>query len=264
MALDGDTSFDNDMVENATPLRRPTGGGVAGNLRMRNQGRNLVTKMQGWNACSPSAVAKRACRFQHRQQHLGCLWSVPDFAGPAPWRLGTRGTAEDLDMTLRIKQCFGRYSGMRIKFEPHAMGRHRRTGILARVLQAALALGRGHVLPVRAQSTVSNLRPSLLGGRTFFFTLINGLLMQLVLPYLIVGSLAMLLFIQPLGVARHAGFVYLGYLLVVIGLLPGLPGHGSRSASGWTCLICPYPPLFPSLCLRDPGASGYLSWWKQR
>ena len=48
MALDGDTSFDNDMVEKATRhFEDPQVAGVAGNLRVRNQNKSLVAKMQG-------------------------------------------------------------------------------------------------------------------------------------------------------------------------------------------------------------------------
>ena len=47
MALDGDTSFDNDMVRNATRhFDDPGVVGVAGNLRVRNAKRSLVTRLQ--------------------------------------------------------------------------------------------------------------------------------------------------------------------------------------------------------------------------
>ena len=47
MALDGDTSFDNDMVRNATRhFDDPGVVGVAGNLRVRNARRSLATRMQ--------------------------------------------------------------------------------------------------------------------------------------------------------------------------------------------------------------------------
>jgi len=63
MALDGDTSFDNDMVRNATRhFDDPGVVGVAGNLRVRNAKRSLVARLQALEYVVSISAGKRDFR----------------------------------------------------------------------------------------------------------------------------------------------------------------------------------------------------------
>ncbi|MDR2298231.1 MAG: glycosyltransferase family 2 protein [Comamonas sp.] len=257
MALDGDTSFDNDMVENATRhFDDPLVAGVAGNLRVRNQGKNMVTKMQGLEYMLSISGGKTGLSEFNIVNNISGAFGV--FRTSLVRHLGgwDAGTAEDLDMTLRIKQYFGRHGGMRIKFEPHAMG-HTDAPESWRVFFKQRLRWDGDMYYLFVRKYRFNLRPSLLGWPNFLFTLVNGLLMQLVLPYLIVGSLAMLLFIQPLGIVLGTlAFVYLGYLLLLLAYyLVYLATVSERIRLDLSYL--PYLPLFPLFAFVTRVHSGY-------
>ncbi len=122
MALDGDTSFDNDMVVNVVRhFQDPDVPAVAGSLRVRNARASLTTAMQAleyllsiqlakiglseWNVVNNVSGAFGAFRRSFLQKIGG--WDTH--------------TAEDLDITLRIKNYFGRRP-LRIPFEPRAIG----------------------------------------------------------------------------------------------------------------------------------------------
>ena len=58
-----------------------------------------------------------------------------------------------------------------------------------------------------------NLRPRLLGWRNFLFVAINGLVMQVLMPFLIVAYTGVMLFTLPIGaVLGVLAFIYLVYL----------------------------------------------------
>ncbi|GGH59928.1 N-acetylglucosaminyltransferase [Comamonas phosphati] len=257
MSLDGDTSFDNDMVENSTRhFDDPRVAGVAGNLRVRNQAKNLVTKMQGLEYMLSISGGKTGLSEFNIVNNISGAFGV--FRTSLVRHLGgwDAGTAEDLDITLRIKQYFGRHRGMRIKFEPHAMG-HTDAPESWRVFFRQRVRWDGDMYYLFVRKYRFNLRPSLLGWRNFLFTLVNGLLMQLVLPYLIVGSLALLLFVEPLGVVMGTlGFVYVGYLLLLLGYyLVYLATVSERVRLDLSYL--PYLPLFPFFAFVTRAHSGY-------
>ena len=257
MALDGDTSFDNDMVANATRhFDDPMVAGIAGNLRVRNQAKNLVTKMQGLEYMLSISGGKTGLSEFNIVNNISGAFGV--FRTDLVKHLGgwDAGTAEDLDITLRIKQYFGRHSGMKILFEPHAIG-HTDAPESWRVFFKQRVRWDGDMYYLFVRKYRFNLRPSLLGWPNFLFTLINGLLMQLVLPYLIVVSLAVLFITQPLGtVIGMLAFVYMGYfLLLLVYYLVYLVTVSERIKLDLTYL--PYLTLFPLFAFVTRVHSGY-------
>lgn len=257
MALDGDTSFDNDMVVNATRhFDDPQVAGVAGNLRVRNQAKHLVTKMQGLEYMLSISGGKTGLSEFNIVNNISGAFGV--FRTSLVRHLGgwDAGTAEDLDMTLRIKQYFGRHGGMRIKFEPHAIG-HTDAPESWRVFFKQRVRWDGDMYYLFVRKYRFNLRPSLLGWPNFLFTLVNGLLMQLVLPYLMGASLLLLLLTQPLGIVLGMlAFVYLGYTLLLLGYyIAYLAAVSERIRLDLSYL--PYLPLFPLFAFVTRMHSGY-------
>lgn len=217
MALDGDTSFDNDMVENATRhFEDPMVAGVAGNLRVRNQHKSLAAKMQGLEYLLSISGGKTGLSEFNVVNNISGAFGI--FRASIVRLVGgwDAGSAEDLDMTLRIKQYFGRHSGMKIKFEPHAVG-HTDAPETWRIFYKQRVRWDGDMFYIFIRKFRFNLRPSLLGWPNFLFTLINGIAMQLVLPFLIVVALLSALVMQPLpAVLAKLAFLYLFYLLTLI------------------------------------------------
>ena len=213
MALDGDTSFDNDMVAQATRhFDNPNVVAVAGCLRVRNAADSLVARLQGLEYVLAIGAGKTGLAEFNVVNNISGAFGV--FRTQFIRNMGgwDAGTAEDLDITLRIKQYFGRHPNLRIAFEPHAVG-HTDAPTSWRVFWRQRLRWDGDLYYLFVRKYLHNIRPSLLGWRNFFFTLINGVGMQLLLPFMIVVYMAIMLWFLPLGsVLGMLAFLYLIYL----------------------------------------------------
>jgi len=217
MALDGDTSFDNDMVRKATRhFDDPSVVGVAGNLRVRNAKKTLVTRLQALEYILSIGAGKTGLSEFNIVNNISGAFGV--FRTRFLRNLGgwDAGTAEDLDMTMRIKQYFGRHPDLRIVFDPHAVG-HTDAPDTWRAFFRQRLRWDGDMFYIFIRKFRFNLRPRLLGWRNFLFVIVNGLLMQLVLPFLIVANTGTMLFTMPLGVVLGVlAFIYLAYLAALL------------------------------------------------
>ncbi|MFZ3124474.1 MAG: glycosyltransferase [Acidovorax sp.] len=217
MALDGDTSFDNDMVRNATRhFDDPGVVGVAGNLRVRNARRTLATRMQALEYLLSIAAGKTGLSEFNLVNNISGAFGV--FRTEFIRNLGgwDAGSAEDLDMTTRIKQYFGRHPQLRIVFDPHAVG-HTDAPETWRAFFRQRLRWDGDMFYIFIRKFRFNLRPRLLGWRNFVFVVLNGLLMQLVMPFMIVGYTGMMLLTLPVGaVLGVLAFIYLAYLASLV------------------------------------------------
>ncbi|MDR1888283.1 MAG: glycosyltransferase family 2 protein [Zoogloeaceae bacterium] len=245
MVLDGDTSFDNDMVAKAVRhFADPDVAGVAGNLRVRNQNQSLVAKMQGLEYALSISAGKTGLSEFNIVNNISGAFGI--FRTALVRHLGgwDAGTAEDLDMTLRIKQYFGRHNNLRIVFEPHAVG-HTDAPASWRQFFGQRVRWDGDLFYLLIRKFRFNLRPALYGWRNFFFTVTVGLVIQLLLPFMIVTSTVWMFMALPTGMALGIlGFVYACYFL---GLLfyyaVYLVAVSERPRHDLTYL--PYLPLFP-------------------
>lgn len=227
LALDGDTSFDNDMASQvAKHFANPNVAAVSGNLRVRNGSSSWVAKTQEleyllgitygrlglaeWNIINNVSGAF-GCFRKELLEHLGG-WS--------------QGTAEDLDMTTRIKHYFGKHPEMRIVFEPHAVG-HTDAPDSLKVLYQQRLRWDGDLSFIYLRKHWQSFSPRLLGWRNFALYVMLGLVVQLALPFLIVAyhiwlftnftlavSLAMVLFVH-LCYLFMASLSYAHYLVIV-------------------------------------------------
>jgi cellulose synthase/poly-beta-1,6-N-acetylglucosamine synthase-like glycosyltransferase len=213
MSLDGDTSFDNDMVAKATRhFDDPRVVGAAGCLRVRNAAASLVARLQALEYMLSIAAGKTGLAEFNIVNNISGAFGV--FRRSFLQIIGgwDAGTAEDLDITTRIKQYFGRYPGLRIAFEPHAVG-HTDAPDSFRVFFRQRLRWEGDLFYIYIRKFRFNLRPRLLGWRNFLFVVLNGLLLQMVMPFLIVGYSVYLFWTLPIGaVLGLLGYVYCIYL----------------------------------------------------
>ena len=215
-ALDGDTSFDNTMVSNMVRhFEDPDVPAVSGSLRVRNARASLITMIQAleyflsihtskvglseWNTVNNVSGAFGAFRRDFLV-HIGG-WDTH--------------TAEDLDLTLRIKSYFGRRA-FRIPFEPAGIGyTDVPTTFRSFFMQRLRWDGDLYFLYIRKHA--DSMSPRLLGWRNFLMTLVSGLFFQLVLPFLIVGYTLVGLVILPVpAVLLLFAVIYLVYLATTL------------------------------------------------
>ena len=110
------------------------------------------------------------------------------------------GAAENLNMTMRIKQYFGRHPALRIVFDPHALG-HIDVPRSFKEFFAQRLRWDGDQFYIFVRKFRHSFQSRLLGWRTFLFTVLTGLLLQLVMPFVIVLYTLMLFSALPIASA---------------------------------------------------------------
>ncbi len=199
MALDGDTSFDNDMVRNATRhFEDPRVIGVAGSLRVRNSDTNLVTRLQALEYLLSIHVSKVGLSEFNAVNNISGAFGI--FRREFIERVGgwDTGTAEDLDLTLRMKHYFGRYPGLRIVFEPRAMGHTDAPDTWAGFFKQRQRWD-GDLYYLYVRKHAQSFDPGLLGWRNVLLQVWTGLFFQLVMPFIILVYSAFSFLVMPPG-----------------------------------------------------------------
>ncbi|MDB5979673.1 MAG: N-acetylglucosaminyltransferase [Pseudomonas sp.] len=214
MALDGDTSFDNNMVSSIVRhFEDPSVPAVAGSLRVRNVWASGVTAMQALEYLLSIHMSKIGLAEWNLVNNVSGAFGA--FRRSFLVKIGgwNTHTAEDLDLTLRIKSYFKRHN-LRIPFEPEAIGHTDAPATFSQFLMQRLRWD-GDLFFLYVRKHNHNITPNLLGWRTFLMILISGLFFQLVLPFIIFSYTLLALFILP-GKTLLFLFVliYLLYLMI--------------------------------------------------
>ena len=212
-ALDGDTSFDNDMVSHITKeFIDPNVPAVGGSLRVRNDKVSLVSRMQAMEYMISLQGAKTGLAEWNVINNISGAFGA--FRTQFIRRIGGWDThsAEDLDITLRIKQYMARHPGLRIPFAAHAMG-HTDAPTTAKVLFMQRIRWDGDLYFLYLRKHKHGLSPKLLGWKNYIFTVMYGVLQNILLPYLVIFYNIWLFLNFPAGVVL-AGFAiqYFCYL----------------------------------------------------
>ena len=215
MALDGDTSFDNDMVRHAVRhFSDPNVVAVSGNLRVRNARSTFVTQLQALEYALSIHLSRAGLDAYNLVNNISGAFGI--FRRDFLRRIGgwDSGTAEDLDLTLRIKKYFARYPDLRIRFEPRAIGHTDAPAGLWPFLKQRLRWD-GDLSYLYLRKYRHHLRPGLMGLRNFLAFVWTGLLFQLALPFVVLCYTTYMLFVYPAAVTLGVlAFVYLFYTLL--------------------------------------------------
>lgn len=216
MNADADTSFDNNMISEVVPyFADPNVPALGGALRVRNVQDSLLTRMQAieylismqggktglsqWNLLNNISGAFGAFRRSFLQQIGG--WDTH--------------TAEDLDLTVRIKQYFGRHPKMRIPFATLAIGHTDAPADLKTLVLQRLRWD-GDLLFLYLRKHWPAFSPRLLGSGTFIFTLLYGVVQNVLMPFVIVAYSIGLALSYPWQIFASIGIsVYLLYLAIL-------------------------------------------------
>lgn len=186
MALDGDTSFDNDMVDKATRhFEDEKVVGVAGALRISNIQKNILTKIQALEYLLSIHASKTGLNEFNAVNNISGAFGIfrKKFLDVVSgWNTGT---AEDLDMTLRIKNYFGRYENIKIIFDPEAIGHTEAPDTIKGLFRQRLRWdGDLFFLYFRKHPKTFNRR--LMGFKNFILQVWTGLMFQIFTPILII------------------------------------------------------------------------------
>jgi cellulose synthase/poly-beta-1,6-N-acetylglucosamine synthase-like glycosyltransferase len=196
MALDGDTSFDNNMVSSIVRhFADPSVPAVAGSLRVRNVWASWVTAMQALEYLLSIHMSKIGLAEWNLVNNVSGAFGA--FRRSFLVKIGgwNTHTAEDLDLTLRIKSYFKRHD-LRIPFEPEAIGHTDAPSTLSQFLMQRLRWD-GDLFFLYIRKHNQNISPNLLGWPTFLMILLSGFFFQLVLPFLIFSYTLLALFVLP-------------------------------------------------------------------
>lgn len=217
MVFDGDTSFTNDTVRLcAGHFHDPKCVAVSGNLRIRNAYLSLATRMQALEYKIGIALGRTGLAewgiINNVSGAFGCFRKsfLKHIGG---W---DTGTAEDLDLTTRIKGFFGRHPELRIEFEPHAIGfTDGPPDFWSLIGQRERWDGDLSYLYLRKFRWSFN--PRILGWKNFLLYLLVGLVFQIVVPFLIWIYYIKMFILYPVPyVFAISIWIYLAYLLVGI------------------------------------------------
>ena len=210
MALDGDTSFDNNMVRDACiHFADSDVVGVAGSLRVRNVFQNLVTRLQGLEYLLSIHASKVGLSEFNVVNNISGAFGI--FRRQFIKKIGgwDTGTAEDLDITLRIKNYFGRYPNLKIIFEPKAIGHTDAPETFWGLINQRLRWD-GDLYYLYVRKHASSFSPRLLGWKNLIMQMWTGLFFQLVMPFIII------FYSMYVFALYSAGFVLAVWILVYI------------------------------------------------
>ncbi|MBL6750929.1 MAG: glycosyltransferase family 2 protein [Nevskia sp.] len=265
MALDADTSFDNDMVAMAVrPFVDPNVVGATGPLRVRNAGRTLATRLQAVEYMLAIYLGKVGLAEWNLINNLPGAYmiyrkSIVDHVGG--WNTGT---GEDLDLTLRVKQYIRRYPGLRMVFAPGAVAHTEVPESFAGFFKQRLRWD-GDLSYIYFRKHWHAFSP-MIGWRNFLGVVWYGLLFQVFLPILQVCFFAYYLLFEPaaffvglmLLVYCFYGLLCLFQFLLFIALLSERPRQDLPFLA-----ILPLMPVF-MVCARVWSAIATFHEWFNR
>ncbi len=245
MALDGDTSFDNIMVRAAVRhFHDPNVVAVAGNLRVRNARASIIAGLQAIEYMLAIHLSKIALSEFNVVNNVSGAFGI--FRTTFLRKIGgwDAGTAEDLDLTTRIKGYFGRYPSMRIVFEPDATGHTDAPETLRQFLDQRLRWD-GDLFWLYMRKHWMSFNPRLLGWKNFLVMTWVGPFFQILTPFLILSYLVFSFIVfEPHQVWGVLFLIYSFYLLVTLALYTlyiVLVSDRPKADLGFVWLL----PLFP-------------------
>ncbi len=211
--VDGDTSFDNDMV--SSMMKQFVSQDViacGGALKVRNYDANILTKMQSIEYMLSMQAGKTGMANWGVLNNISGAFGA--FRKALLKQVGGWDThsAEDLDLTMRLKQYKRRYPSNKLNFATRAVGHTDVPDTLKGLMQQRLRWD-GDLLFLFFRKHRSGFSPALLGWGNFIFTLAYGVIQNVLLPLLITAFTLYMVFSYPAKfVIALALLLYLTYL----------------------------------------------------
>jgi len=280
IAADADTSFDNDMLRRLIPrFRDPDTVAVAGNLRVRNAGDSLIARLQAMEYLLSIETSRIGLAEWNMLNNISGAFGA--FRTAVVRRIGGWDThsAEDLDITLRLKSLLGRYPHLRLAFEPGAVGHTEVPATINGFLRQRLRWD-GDLFFMYLRKHRPSLAGNAVGWRNLFGIIAYNLLFQIVVPFALLLYLVWAAAVLPAGqflatlvlvyalYAAKTLFLYLAHLGLVspkpradLGFLPLLPLYPLFAFLQrlWSAVA-----LLNEMLRRSHQESGMAPWWVLR
>lgn len=219
MALDGDTSFDRDMVRRAVARFRDPGiVAVAGTLRVRNVRRNLLTRLQALDYLLFRQFVRTGLgEFNIVNNIPGAhgIFRAAFLRVVGGW---DTGSAEDVDLALRIKKYFHRRPDLRIASDPHVISHTDVPERWGDFLRQRLRW-EGDPAYLYLRKHLNSLSPAIMGWRNFLFCMWYGLTFQITMPLLLILSLLYLLLFTTMEIGSLILLLAYGLYLAIAAML---------------------------------------------
>ncbi|TVU70680.1 glycosyltransferase family 2 protein [Cobetia crustatorum] len=214
-ALDGDTGFAPDMITRSVVVfEDPDVLAAAGNLRIRNRTKSLVTRLQSLEYLLSIEYGRTGLARWNLINNISGAFGI--FRTDIVRQVGgwDTHTAEDLDLTLRLKQYQRRHPHMRLAFIPDAIG-YTDGPETVRSLASQRMRWEGDLYFVYLRKHWRGIRPRLMGRAGTLFTLTYGLVQSVALPFVIGGYVVWWYATQPpVYAVTISVLLYLIYLVL--------------------------------------------------
>jgi len=246
MAVDGDTSFDIDMVSNAVSYmvadKRLVG--MSGNLRIRNWKKSLVTRMQAIEYILSIYLSKQVLEIFGTLNNISGAFGIfrKDFIQNLEgW---DAGTAEDLDLTLRIKKYKSLYPDIKLGFAEDAIGLTDGPDTWKGILRQRRRWDGDLVyLFFRKHRNIFNF--SISGLKEIFYLFYMSVIQQFILPIIvIIYYIYLFLHFDNLSVMAIVTLIYIVYLIHTAVLFLFFVVLISERKK-WDVKLIPFIPFFP-------------------
>jgi len=218
ISCDADTTFDNDMVRHAVlPLADPNVVAVSGNLRVRNWKESIWTRLQAIEYLYSIGINRTGLSFLNAVNNVSGAFGI--FRTSMLRQVGgwINGSAEDLDLTLRLKQYFGRKNKMAIRFAADAVGYTDAPASLVQFLKQRQRWD-GDLAYLYFRKHTRAFNPSLVGWTNFVALGWLGLVHQIALPFLILGYSCWLLIAETQALVPTLALLYILYTTYILAM----------------------------------------------
>lgn len=217
LVLDGDSSCDNDaLIQASQSFSDPKVIAVSGGLRVRNAKKNLCTRLQALEYMLSLMVGKTGLN------EINAVNNISGAFGMFRRRILHRvigwdsGSAEDLDMTMRLKNFFGKYRELKIIFNPKVMAHTDAPDTWRGYFKQRLRW-EGDLFYIYAKKHWASFKPSQVGWINFFIMIWTGLVFQIAFPMIVIVFLSYLIITQEATIITFIMIsIYLFYLLVAL------------------------------------------------
>ena len=217
MALDGDTTFDNDMVVKAVQNFDDSNVvALAGNLRVKNHNHSLATRLQAIEYMLSIAAGRTGLSSFNMVNNISGAFGIFRIEILKLLMGWDSGTAEDFDITMRLKEHFAAHPNWRIVFDPHVIGHTEVPDTFLGFFQQRIRW-EGDLFYVLIRKYINNIRPGLLGGFNYLFTLIGVYFFQIIMPFVItIYTILMLIFLPLDYILGLSIIVYAFYFIMLL------------------------------------------------
>jgi poly-beta-1,6-N-acetyl-D-glucosamine synthase len=199
LILDADTSCDNDLIKMAIEnFRDPNIVGVSGMLRVRNAKKNLLTTLQAIEYLLGIHMGRIGLSALKTLNIISGAFGV--FRRDFLIKIGgwKNGSAEDLDLTIRMQAYFQRYPNLRVIHDSRAVAHTEE----------------GDMFYIYCRRHWRVLRPKYLGWPLFIVIVWSGLLLHIIMPIALLFYFTYLIFVYPW--TYTLGILMLGYFFYLI------------------------------------------------